>query len=131
MGLVLALVLAPSITVLSLGEDVATGLGQRKGLVKFGANVCVLLLSGSAVAVVGPVGFIGLIVPHLTRNIVGLDYRWIIPASGVCGALMAVLSDIGGRLINPPAETPLGVITALIGVPFFVSLGRSGKRVLS
>ena len=98
---------------------------------KFGANVCVLLLSGSAVAVVGPVGFIGLIVPHLTRNIVGLDYRWIIPASGVCGALMAVLSDIGGRLINPPAETPLGVITALIGVPFFVSLGRSGKRVLS
>src|SRR5690606_28075929 len=77
LGLFLALILSPSITVLSLGEDVATGLGQRKGLIKLGANVCVLLMSGSAVAVVGPIGFIGLIAPHLCRSIVGVDYRWI------------------------------------------------------
>lgn len=130
-GLLLALFLSPSITVLSLGEDVATGLGQRKGWVKLGGNFAVLLLAGSAVAVVGPIGFVGLVIPHIVRNVVGVDYRWIVPLSALYGALLTLAADIGGRLVNPPSETPLGVITALIGVPFFVYLGRRAKQVLS
>lgn len=123
-----AMVLAPSITVLSLGDEVAKGLGQRTALVKTGGSLAVVLLAGSAVWVGGPIGFLGLIVPHITRFLVGLDYRWILPCSAVIGALTLVLADLGARMVNPPYETPVGVITALIGVPFFLYLARRDRR---
>ncbi|MFZ3588940.1 FecCD family ABC transporter permease [Bacillus sp. DJP31] len=123
-GLCLALILARSITVLSLGEDVAKGLGQKTTLVKVTGTIVVLLLTGAAVSVAGTVGFIGLVIPHITRFLVGVDYRWIIPCSAILGALLLVLADIGARMINPPFETPVGAITAMIGVPFFLYLAR-------
>ncbi len=123
-GLILALLVAPSITVLSLGDDMAKGLGQRTAHVKIVGTIVVLLLTGAAVAVAGTIGFIGLVIPHITRFLVGVDYRWIIPCAAVLGALLLVLADLGARMINPPFETPVGAITAMIGVPFFLYLAR-------
>nr|WP_025027589.1 iron ABC transporter permease [Caldalkalibacillus mannanilyticus] len=129
-GLCLAFILARSITVLSLGEEVAKGLGQRTVLVKVLGTIVVLLLTGAAVSVAGSVGFIGLVIPHITRFLVGVDYRWIIPCAAILGALLLVLADLGARMINPPFETPVGAITALIGVPFFLYLARREGRGL-
>jgi iron complex transport system permease protein len=125
-----ALMLSRSITMLSLGEDVAKGLGQRTRLVKLAGTIIILILAGIAVSVVGAVGFVGLIVPHLARYIVGVDYRWIIPSSVVLGSLLVVLADLGARMVNPPYETPVGALIALIGVPFFLYLARKERREL-
>lgn len=125
-----SIVLSRSITMLSLGEDIARGLGQRTGLVKLIGAVIILILAGAAVAVVGAVGFVGLLIPHLTRKLVGVDYRWIIPCSAVLGSLLVVLADLAARMINPPYETPLGALIALIGVPFFLYLARKERRNL-
>lgn len=129
-ALIGAIIISRSITMLSLGEDVAKGLGQRTTLVKLVATIIILILAGSAVSVVGPVGFVGLIIPHLTRYIVGVDYRWIIPCSAVLGSLLVVLADLTARIINPPYETPIGALIALIGVPFFLYLARKERREL-
>ncbi|WP_310550470.1 FecCD family ABC transporter permease [Paenibacillus glufosinatiresistens] len=123
-GLVAALLMARPVTVLSLGSDVASGLGQRTGLVQAIGLAIVTILAGTAVAAVGPVAFLGLIVPHLVRFLVGLDYRWIIPCSAVLGALLLVAADTAARLVSPPYETPVGALIALIGVPFFFVLAR-------
>ncbi|WP_071394049.1 FecCD family ABC transporter permease [Bacillus tuaregi] len=125
-GLIVAILISKSITVLSLGEDMAIGLGQNNLVIKLLGIVSILILTGAAVSVAGAVGFVGLIVPHITRFIMGTDYRWIIPSSAIFGALLLVLSDIISRLVNAPFETPVGAITSLIGVPFFLYLARSG-----
>ncbi|UOQ49944.1 iron ABC transporter permease [Gracilibacillus caseinilyticus] len=127
-GLILALLLSKSITVLNLGEDVARGLGQRTVLTKTVATIVVLLLTGAAVSVAGTVGFIGLVIPHITRFLVGVKYQWIIPAAAVLGALLLVLADTASRMVNPPFETPVGTMTALVGVPFFLYLARREGR---
>ncbi|OCT10523.1 ferrichrome ABC transporter permease [Paenibacillus pectinilyticus] len=123
-----AILISPWITLLSMGEDVATGLGLRIGLVKLAAYALVLILAGAAVSTVGAIGFIGLIIPHIVRYLVGVDYRWIIPTSAVMGALLVVGADIGARMINPPFETPIGALISLIGVPFFLYLARRKRR---
>lgn len=130
-ALIGAFIISRSITMLSLGEEVATGLGQRTRMVKVAATIIVLILAGAAVSAVGAVGFVGLIIPHLTRYLVGVDYRWIIPCSAVLGSLLIVLADIAARTINPPYETPIGALIALIGVPFFLYLARKERRELS
>lgn len=127
-GLVLALALSRGISLLSLGEEVSIGLGQRTGLVRAGGIVATLFLAGTAVAVAGGVGFVGLVVPHFARFLIGLDYRWIIPCSALCGGCLLVFADLAARMINPPFETPLGLITAMIGVPFFLWLVRRDER---
>ncbi len=125
-----AIVISRSITLLSLGEDVAVGLGQRTKWVKLVGTVIILILAGSAVAVVGAVGFVGLIIPHLTRYLVGVDYRWIIPCSAVLGSLLVMFADLAARMVHPPYETPIGALVALIGVPFFLYLARREGREL-
>jgi iron complex transport system permease protein len=123
-----SLALSPSVTVLSLGEDVAMGLGLKTGFVKGISTIIVLVLTGLSVIVVGPVGFVGLITPHIVRYMVGVDYRYIIPASGLYGALLTVFADLAGRLINKPYETPISVIFAVVGVPYFLFLARKQRR---
>ena len=123
-----SIALSPSVTVMSLGEDVATGLGLKTRLVKGTSTVIVLVLTGLSVIVVGPVGFVGLITPHIVRYLVGVDYRYIIPASGLYGALLTVSADLAGRLINKPYETPIGIIFAVVGVPYFLYLARKQRR---
>ncbi|WP_313133868.1 FecCD family ABC transporter permease [Anaerocolumna sp.] len=127
-GVLAAVALSPSITLMSLGEEVATGLGLKTGMVKGVSTLIVLLLTGLSVIVIGPVGFIGLITPHIVRYLVGVDYRYIIPASGLYGALLTVAADLIGRLINKPFETPISVIFAVVGVPYFLYLARKQRR---
>ncbi len=126
-ALLVGIILSPSITVLSLGEDVAKGLGLNTMVINALCALVVLILAGASVSVVGAVGFVGLLVPHLARFLVGVDYRWIIPSSAVMGALLMVTADLGARMINPPFETPIGVLTAMVGVPFFLYLARKQK----
>lgn len=127
-GVLLALALSPSVTLLSLGDDVASGLGIRSGLVKGLSTIIVLVLTGLAVVLVGPIGFVGLITPHIVRYMVGVDYRYIIPAVALYGALLTVSADLAGRLINKPFETPIGIIFSIIGVPYFLFLARKQRR---
>ena len=130
LGVIAAIVISPKITILSLGEEIAIGLGQKTNIIRFIGIVIVILLSGSSVAVAGNISFLGLIVPQIVRNIVGPDYRFIIPCSLVLGAVLLVYSDIAARMINQPYETPIGALTALIGVPFFIYIVRQEAKSL-
>jgi iron complex transport system permease protein len=123
-----ALALAHPVNILASGEDVAKGLGQRTGLVKVAIAVTVILLAGSSVAVAGSIGFVGLVIPHIARFLVGVDYRWVIPYSAVLGAVLLLLADLAARFVIMPGELPIGVMTAMIGGPFFVYIARKGFR---
>ncbi|HBG4970362.1 TPA: iron ABC transporter permease [Clostridioides difficile] len=127
-GFILAIIMSPRITILSLGEEVAIGLGQKTNTVRFICIVLVILMTGASVSVSGNIIFIGLIVPQIAKGIVGSDYKYIIPSSLVLGAVLLVYTDILSRMINPPYETPVGSITALIGVPIFIYLVRKGEK---
>nr|WP_225442820.1 iron ABC transporter permease [Paenibacillus lycopersici] len=125
-----AIALSRSITLLSLGEDIAKGLGLRSGPVKAAGTIIVVVLAGSAVSVVGAVSFVGLLAPHVARKLVGIDYRWIIPASAVLGAVLVTFADLAARTVRPPYETPIGALISLIGVPFFLYLANKERREL-
>jgi len=125
-GLILALFMAGQMNVLSMGEDVAIGLGQRTAVIKVMAVIIILLLAGGSVAVAGPIAFVGIIIPHISRYFVGTDYKWVIPYSILLGALLLLTADIGSRFIVMPKEVPVGVMTAIVGVPFFVYIARRG-----
>jgi iron complex transport system permease protein len=103
---------------------VAKGLGQNTLWIKVLSAVAVVLLAGGAVAVAGPIGFIGLVIPHIVRFLVGVDYRWILPYAALAGGIFLILSDVAARLVLRPTELPVGVMTALIGGPFFIYLVR-------
>ncbi|WP_071461396.1 FecCD family ABC transporter permease [Bacillus massilinigeriensis] len=125
-GWLASLLLASKLNVLAMGEDVAKGLGVNTGLLKAGTGIVIILLSGGAVAVAGPIGFIGIIIPHLARFIAGTDHRWNIPFSALLGGILLVAADIVSRYILMPREVPVGVLTALIGTPFFICIARKG-----
>ncbi|MDX8365613.1 iron ABC transporter permease [Cytobacillus sp. IB215665] len=123
---VLAFIISPKINVLTMGEDVARGLGLRTGVVNLTMTFCFVLLAGGSVAVAGPIGFIGIIIPHIVRTLVGNDFRWILPYCGVLGGILLLLADIGARYVIMPEEVPVGVMTAFIGTPFFIYIARKG-----
>ena len=127
-GLIGAIFLSPKITILSLGEEVAIGLGQKTNQVRFISIVLVILLTGASISVAGNIVFVGLIIPQIAKAIVGADYKYIIPSSMVLGAVLLVYSDILARMINPPYETPIGSLTALLGVPMFIYLVRKDAK---
>lgn len=124
-GLVGAIALGRPLTLIALGDDVAKGLGLRTTWVKATAAVVVVLLAGSAVSLAGPIGFVGLVVPHVARFFVGLDYRWVLPYSALFGGMLLSLSDMAARVMLQPQEVPVGIMTALLGAPFFIYLARS------
>jgi len=128
LGWVLALLLAGTLNVMALGDDSARGLGQRMMLIRGVSVLAVVLLAGSSVAVAGPIAFIGLIVPHLCRYVFGNDYRWLLPFCALVGAILLVFADIASRFILMPKEVPVGVATALIGVPFLIYVARRSKH---
>ncbi len=123
-GIAGALILSRQITTLSLGDDVAKGLGQNTGRIKLLAAGLVVLLAGGAVALAGPIGFVGLVVPHIVRFLVGVDFRWIIPYAAVLGGLLVTAADVGSRVLIRPQELPVGVVMAFVGAPFFIALAR-------
>jgi iron complex transport system permease protein len=127
-GLIVALLLSRSVSLLSLGQDVAAGLGLNIVHVRIVAGLAILILAGSSVALAGGIGFVGLVVPHVSRFLTGLDYRWIVPVSAVLGACLLIFADLAARMINPPYEVPVGLMTALIGVPFFLMLAWRDER---
>ncbi|HHG3070793.1 TPA: FecCD family ABC transporter permease [Vibrio parahaemolyticus] len=120
LGLVLAMGLARNLNLLALGDEVAVGLGGNIRLTRLISGLAVVLLAGTSVAIAGPIGFVGLLVPHLVRPIVGHNYHILIPVSALCGAALVTWSDALSRAIAFPAETPVGVITALLGTPCFI-----------
>jgi iron complex transport system permease protein len=124
-GLLIAFALGRQITTMSLGEDVAKGLGQQTAWIKIITAISVVLLVGSSVSLAGPIGFIGLVVPHIVRLFIKADYRWILPYSAVVGATLLLIADIAARILLKPQELPVGVMTALLGAPFFVYLAKS------
>ncbi|MEV2257423.1 FecCD family ABC transporter permease [Streptomyces anulatus] len=129
LGALLALASAPALNSLALGDDVAASLGRRLGLVRLQGVVAVTLLTGAAVAVIGPVVFIGLVVPHVARVLaqyagLGPDHRWLLPLSAALAAALLLGADILGRVIARPVEVQAGIIVAFIGGPFFIALVR-------
>lgn len=127
-ALIMAVYLSRSLSILSIGEDAAKGLGLNMKRTKLFCMAAVLLLAGGAVALAGPISFLGLIIPHIVRHYVGIDYRKIMPLSIITGSLFMLMADIISRLINPPHETPIGLIFSIIGVPFFLYISRKGRR---
>jgi iron complex transport system permease protein len=127
-GLIVSLFLGRHLTTLSLGADTARSVGQNTALWRGVAIVTVILLAGGAVALAGPIGVIGLIVPHIVRMAVSVDYRWIIPFSALGGALLVVGADMAGRMVFGSQNFPVGVTIALVGAPFFLWLARNRMR---
>ncbi|MYT72179.1 MULTISPECIES: iron ABC transporter permease [unclassified Streptomyces] len=123
-GVILVLSVARGLDALALGEDVAKGLGQRVATVRIVGGLGATVLTGVGVAAAGPIAFIGLAVPHIARAVVGSDHRWLLPMAALIGPVMLLVSDTVGRIVFPPSEVPAGVMTALLGVPFLVTLVR-------
>jgi len=126
-GIVLALALGRTLDGLSMDEDVAKGLGQRTGIGRAIAGLAAVILAGGATAAAGPIAFVGLTVPHLARAFTGPGYRWILPYSMLLAPILLLGSDVVGRLIAPPGEVQVGIVTAAIGAPFFIALIRRRK----
>ncbi|MER7843945.1 iron ABC transporter permease [Kitasatospora sp. NPDC096077] len=127
LGLLLAAAAGPALTALSLGDDVATGLGHKPRRARALAVAAVALLVGSATAIAGPVSFVGLVVPFAARALVGPDLRRLLAVSALLGPVVVLLADVASRLFARPYEMPLGVMTALFGAPVLVAVVRSQR----
>lgn len=123
-GTVATFLAAKHLNVLQLGDEVATGLGLRVNLVRTILTAVAALLAASAVCVVGLLGFVGLIVPHTARLILGSDYRILLPGAALLGAAVVTISDTFARTIFAPTELPVGILMAMLGAPFFLYLLR-------
>ncbi|PFJ19109.1 ferrichrome ABC transporter permease [Bacillus cereus] len=127
---VFATVLGRSISLISMGDDVATNLGVKTNRTRILGMIIVVILAGVSVSAVGSIGFVGLVIPHIARTFVGVNYRLIIPMSALLGAMLLVLADLGARTVNPPKELAIGIMVALVGVPFFLYIARKVGREL-
>jgi iron complex transport system permease protein len=123
-GLLISLLSARKLNSLALGDELAAGLGERVALARGVAALGAILLCGATTAVCGPIGFLGLVVPHLCRLLVGIDYRWLLPFSAIGGACLLLAADVIGRIVARPAELDVGIVTALVGAPFFIAIVR-------
>ena len=123
-GLVMGLVSARQLNMLALGDDTAAAFGVRVPLARGAALGAAVLLAGATTAICGPIGFVGLIVPHLCRLLVGVDHRWLLPFSALTGATLLIAADVLGRVIARPAEVDVGIVTALLGAPVFIGIVR-------
>jgi iron complex transport system permease protein len=126
-GIVLALATGRMLDGLSMGEDVARALGQNVGRSRAIAGLAAVILSGAATAAAGPIAFVGLTVPHVARAITGPNYRWILPYSMLLAPILLLGADVIGRVIAPPGEVQVGIVTAALGAPFFIALVRRRK----
>ncbi len=124
LGLALSLLSARKLNLLALGEDTATSLGEHVWRARAMAALGAVTLCGATTAVCGPIGFVGLVVPHLARLLFGVDYRWILPASALAGAALLLMADVAGRVAARPAELDVGIVTAFIGAPVFIWIVR-------
>lgn len=128
LGLAISLSSARKLNALALGDELAAGLGERVAVARGVAALGAILLCGATTAVCGPIGFVGLVVPHVCRLLTGVDHRWLLPLSAMAGAGLLLAADVLGRIVARPAELDVGIVTALVGAPFFICLVRQ-KRV--
>jgi iron complex transport system permease protein len=126
-GFAVCLLSARSLNSLALGDDVAAGLGERVALIRATAALGAVVLCGAATAVAGPIAFVGLLVPHACRLLVGLDHRWVLPFSALLGAALLTAADVLGRVVARPSDIEVGIVTALLGGPLFIHLVRRQK----
>jgi ferric citrate transport system permease protein len=129
LGLAGAMALARSLNLIALGDDMARGLGHKVERTRLLGGALVIVLSGASVAVAGPIAFVGLIVPHILRRVVGSNYRVLLPIAALGGMALVIYADLASRYIRPPYEEPAGVVTALIGAPIFIYLARRQKAM--
>ncbi|GHA36939.1 iron ABC transporter permease [Devosia pacifica] len=127
LGTVLAFAIGRTLDGLAMGDDVARGLGQNVAVSRGLAGLAAVILAGGATAAAGPIAFVGLTVPHLARAITGPSYRWILPYSMLIAPLLLLGSDILGRIVAPPGEVQVGIVTAALGAPVFIALVRRRK----
>lgn len=130
-GIIISLFLSRQLTILSLNEEVAVGLGQNTTQIKSVLFIVIIILAGASVALVGNMAFIGLMIPHIVRAIVGTDYRFILPMSAIIGATFMLFADTLGRTLHAPYETPVVAIVAMLGLPFFLIIVRKGGKAFS
>jgi iron complex transport system permease protein len=123
-GAALALAAGRMLNAVSLGDDVARGLGQRLGRARVASATAVVLLCGAATALAGPIVFVGLVVPHLARRIAGPDYRWVLRYSLLLGPTLLVAADVVGRLVARPGEIEVGLVVAFLGAPVMIAVAR-------
>lgn len=128
-GIIIAIIIARSLTVLNLGEEVSKGLGANVILIKTASTIVVLILSAVSVIILGPVGYVGLLIPYMARHFVGSDYRYVLPLCGLYGAIFVNSLDLLAKLIHPGLEFPLGLLVTIIGVPFFIYISRQQEGV--
>jgi iron complex transport system permease protein len=126
-GIAVCLLSARSLNALALGDDLAASLGERVAVVRAASALGAVLLCGAATAIAGPIGFVGLVVPHLCRLLVGVDQRWLLPFSALSGAGLLVVADVVGRIIARPSEIDVGILTAFLGAPVFIAIVRRQK----
>ncbi len=126
-GLIIAFLLSPKINLLNLGDDVAIGLGQNPEKIRLMTLMTMIPMCAAAVAVGKNIAFVGLIVPQIVRKLLGEDYRKNIPCSFLLGAVLLTYADIAARMLLEPYEMPIGIFTALIGIPFFISIARKER----
>lgn len=126
-GLIISLLSAKALNSLALGEELAAGLGENVVLARAMASLGAVMLCGAATAVCGPIGFVGLAVPHVCRLLVGVDHRWLLPLSALAGACLLIGADVLGRVVARPSELDVGIITAFVGAPVFIWIARQRK----
>ena len=126
-GAAICLLSARGMNALALGDDLAAGLGAHVTRTRLVSAAGAVVLCGAATAVAGPIGFVGLVIPHLCRLLVGTDHRWLLPFSAITGAGLLVAADVIGRLVARPSELDVGIVTALVGAPFFIWIVRRQK----
>ncbi|MPM13545.1 putative siderophore transport system permease protein YfiZ [bioreactor metagenome] len=127
-ALILSFLMARNLDIFSLGEEIAKGLGVKTELLKVEMILLVVILAGASVAVAGPISLVGLVIPHITKAMVGSEFKWVIPYSAVLGSILLLLSDIASRFIIYPKEVPVGAVTAIIGSFFFVYIARKAEN---
>lgn len=126
-GVVIAIILASALNAMALGDEMATGLGVNVKLVRGVSAFAGVLLCSTVTAFAGPIGFVGLMIPHLMKLLVGQDFRCLVPMSALGGSCLLVLADVIGRILGRPGELEVGVVTAIIGAPVFVAIVRKAK----
>ncbi|MFC5652300.1 FecCD family ABC transporter permease [Paenibacillus solisilvae] len=128
--LVWSITMGRSITFLSLGEESAVSLGVRTRRIRLFGMTAAVILAGTSVSAAGSIGFVGLVVPHIARRLIGVDYRILIPLSAMLGAVLLIWADFASRMVSPPREFAIGAMVSLVGVPFFLYLARKERRDL-
>jgi len=126
-GLIISIISAPALDILALGDEVATGLGVNIGIIRIICAIAGVILCGATTAIAGPIGFVGLMIPHSIRLIFGSNLRGLVPMSAIGGAVILTISDVLGRVIGSPGELQVGIITAFLGAPILIIIARKAK----